>query len=168
MHRFAVGVFCLVSFLARTSGGQNFPEPMHVPAGTVLIFHLQTRLNPGSGDALELLPKGTLLEVKILDAIDSGVNRDGYEFHGFLVSPVVSQNVVIVHPEAEVHGLFALLRSRNHPQGFRYELLITGVTDRGKSYALTASLNPSFVDSNSSGSQSKAMPEGTAKTRTSN
>jgi hypothetical protein len=40
-----------------------------------------------------------------------------------------------------------LLRSRSHPEGFRYELLITSLTDHGKSYILTASLNPSLADS---------------------
>jgi hypothetical protein len=53
---------------------------------------------------------------------------------------------VIVRSEAEVRGLLVLLRSRSHPDGFRYELLVTGITDRGKSYDLTASLNPSFLD----------------------
>ena len=50
----------------------------------------------------------------------------------------------MLHADAEVRGIFALLRSRNHPEGFRYELLITGVNDRGKNYTLTASLNSSF------------------------
>jgi hypothetical protein len=62
------------------------------------------------------------------------------------VSSVVSGNEIVVHPDAEVHGLLALLRSRSHPDGFRYELLITELTDHGKAIALTASLNPSFSD----------------------
>jgi hypothetical protein len=53
---------------------------------------------------------------------------------------------VIIRSEAEVRVLLVLLRSRNHPEGFRYELLVTRLTDRGKSYDLTASLNPSFLD----------------------
>ena len=40
-----------------------------------------------------------------------------------------------------------LLGSRNHPDGFRYELLITSFDVNEKSYELTASLNPSFFDS---------------------
>jgi hypothetical protein len=108
---------------------------------------LQTRLNPTSGDALDVLPRGTLLRVKILESIDSSVNRDGSEFHGSLVSAVVLGGEVVVHSDADVRGLLVLLRSRSHPEGFRYELLITGLTDGGKSYALTASLNPSFFDS---------------------
>jgi hypothetical protein len=46
-----------------------------------------------------------------------------------------------------VRGILALLRSRSHPDGFRYELLITRLTDHGKSYVLTASLKPSLADS---------------------
>jgi len=84
--------------------------------------------------------------VKMLDAIDSGIDRDGSAFRGEVVSPVVSGNEVVVHADSEVTGLLALLRSRNHPEGFRYELLITKVSDHGKSYDLTASLNPSFAD----------------------
>ncbi len=82
----------------------------------------------------------------MLDSIDSGVDQDGAEFHGLLTVPLVLGGEVIVRPEAEVRGLLVLLRSRNHPEGFRYELLVTGLTDHGKSYDLTASLNPSFVD----------------------
>src|SRR5438552_3621549 len=67
-------------------------------------------------------------------------------FRGTLVTPLVSEGEVIVHSEAEVRGLFVLLRSKTHPEGFRYELLVTGLTDRGKSFDLTASLNSSFLD----------------------
>jgi len=63
-----------------------------------------------------------------------------------LAAPLVSGGQVIVRNEAEVRGLLVLLRSRSHPEGFRYELLVTSLTDRGKSYDLTASLNPTFLD----------------------
>ncbi len=36
--------------------------------------------------------------------------------------------------------------AKNHPEGFRYELLVTSLTDHTKTYDLTASLNPSFLD----------------------
>ena len=95
---------------------------------------------------MDALPKGTVLEVRILDSIDSDSDRDGTEFRGTLVTPLVSEGEVIVHSEAEVRGLFVLLRSKTHPEGFRYELLVIRLIDRGKSYDLTASLNPSFLD----------------------
>ena len=77
---------------------------------------------------------------------NSDVTRDGAQFRGVVVAPVVSKDEVVIHADAAVRGLFALLRSRNHPDGFRYELLITGIADGGKLFQLTASLNPSFQD----------------------
>jgi hypothetical protein len=147
MPRFLVAVLCCVSLLANPVHCQP-PEiaPFRVASGTILEFHLQTRLHPTAGDALGALPKGTVLQVKVLDSLDSGVDRDGAEFHGLLTAPLVLGGEVVIRAEAEVRGLLVLLRSRNHPKGFRYELLITGVTDHGKSYDLTASLNPSFND----------------------
>ncbi len=148
MPRFLVVVLCSISLIANPIHCQP-PDiaPFRVAAGTVLEFHLQTRLHPTVGDALVALPKGTILQVKILDSLDSGVDRDGAEFHGSLAAPLVSDGEVVIHAQAEVRGLLVLLRSRNHPDGFRYELLVTGVTDHGKSHDLTASLNPSFLDS---------------------
>jgi hypothetical protein len=158
MRPFAVGPLCLLGLLASPAHGQNSRiEPIRVTAGTALTFHLQTRLNPAGRDALDALPRGTLIQVKVLDSIDPSVNPDGSKFHGSMVSSLISGDMVVVHSEAEVRGLLALLRSKSHPEGFRYELLLTGLTDHGKSYALTASLNPSFLDaSGQAASRSKA------------
>ncbi|HKV26529.1 MAG TPA: hypothetical protein VJN93_18175 [Candidatus Acidoferrum sp.] len=114
--------------------------------GTVLEFHLQTRLRPTAGDPLDALPQGTVLHVKILRPIDSAVDHDGSEFHGWVVSDLSLGDGLVIHADSEVTGLLVLLRSRNHPEGFRYELLLTELTDHGRSYPLTASLSPSFFD----------------------
>ncbi len=145
-HSFAA-VLCFVSLLASAAPRPNpAVAPVRVAAGTVLKFHLQTRLNPTAGDTFDSFPKGTVLEVRMLDSIDSAIDHDGAEFHGSLAAPLVLGGEVIIHSESEVRGLLALLRSKSHPEGFRYELLVTGLTDHGKSYDLTASLNPSFLD----------------------
>jgi hypothetical protein len=141
----SVVVLCIAAMLAKPVRSQtSILEPIRVSPGTVLTFHLQTRLNPGAGNDVDVLPSGTILRVKILDSIDSAVDRDGSEFRGVVTSPVVAGKVTVLHADSEVRGIFALLRSGNHPEGFRYELLITGINDRGKNYDLTASLNPSF------------------------
>lgn len=156
MKRIAAAVLCLAGAFASAARGQASKiEPVQVASGTVLTFYLHARLNPTSGDALDGLPKGSLLRVKMLDSIDSTVNPDGTEFHGSVVSALASEGNVVIHRESEVRGILALLRSRNHPEGFRYELLITALNDHGKSYALTASLNPSFSDSPAASSSSK-------------
>jgi hypothetical protein len=56
---------------------------------------------------------------------------------------------VVIRSDSEVRGLLVLLRSRNHPEGFRYELLLTQLTEDGKSYPLTASVDASIFDSGS-------------------
>ncbi len=147
MPRFFAAVLCFISLLTSAAHGQGSTvAPVRVAPGTVLKFHLQTRLNPTGGDALDALPKGTVLQVRMLDSIDSAADRDGTVFHGLLETPLILGEEVVIRSEAEVRGLLVLLRSRTHPEGFRYELLITGLTDRGKSYDLTASLNSSFLD----------------------
>src|SRR5690242_4588077 len=145
MPRFLVVVLCSIGVLANPAHCQtpSIP-PFRVASGTVLEFHLQTRLHPTAGDALGALPKGTILQVRMLDSLDSSVDRDGAEFRGSLAAPLVLGGQIVIRAEAELRGLLVLLRSRTHPDGFRYELLITGVTDHGKSHDLTASLNPSF------------------------
>ena len=148
MKRIALVAVCLTSAFASVAPAQTSSIiPVRATAGTVLTFYLHARLNPTSGDSLDGLPKGTLLRVKMLDSIDSAVNADGAEFRGTVVSGLTSSGELVIHPGSEVRGILALLRSRSHPEGFRYELLITSLTDQGKSYALTASLNPSFADS---------------------
>ncbi|HKW61847.1 MAG TPA: hypothetical protein VJN89_04820 [Candidatus Acidoferrum sp.] len=152
MKRIAlVALFLACSFVSvaqgQKSGTAFVPVPIHVTAGTVLTFYLHARLNPTSGDSVDGLPKGTLLRVKMLDSIDSAVNVDGTEFRGMVVSGLTSSGEIVIHSDSEVRGILALLRSASHPEGFRYELLIAGLTDHGKSYALTASLTPSLADS---------------------
>ncbi len=148
MKRIALVAICVVGAFARTAHGQTSRiEPVRASAGTILTFYLHARLNPTSGDGVDALPKGTLLRVKMLDSVDSAVNADGSEFHGIVTSGLTSSGEVVIHSGSEVRGILALLRSRNHPDGFRYELLITDLTDHGKSYSLTASLNPSLADS---------------------
>jgi hypothetical protein len=148
-RRYLPFILCAFSICAGVAKAQSSPiEPLRATAGTVLTFYLQTRMAPGSVNSLDALPKGTILRVRLLDSVDSSVDRDGAEFHGALAAPVFSEDhQVLLHPDAQVRGLFVVLRSRNHPEGFRYELLATSLSENGKSYVLTASLNSSFSDS---------------------
>jgi hypothetical protein len=147
MHRFGLVFLCSVSVFGGAARGQNVNiEPIHAQLGAVLTFHLQTRLNPPDKNEMDVLPRGTVIRVKMLNGMDSSVDRDGSEFHGKVVDSVLAGSKVIVHPESAVRGILVLLRSKSHPEGFRYELLVTSVTDHAKTYNLTASLNPSFFD----------------------
>ena len=148
MFRYTAAILCLISVLALGANGQKTAaEPVSIAAGTILTFHTQTRLNP-AGNETDALPKGTVLRVKLSEGIDSEINRDGSEFRGELVAPVVSEKdgSTVIRAGAQAQGLFVLLRSRNHPEGFRYELLLTRIIDGGVSYDLTASLDTSLAD----------------------
>jgi hypothetical protein len=148
----SVVALCMFMMLPKSVPAQNAVlQPIRVSPGTVLTFHLQTRLNPSTGNDTDALPSGTALRVRILDSIDSNTDRDGTVFRGVVASSIVAGKVTVLHSDAEVRGIFALLRSRNHPEGFRYELLVTGISDHGRSFDLTASLNPSFRDSGNQG-----------------
>lgn len=163
MKRIALVSICLACAFASTAHAQaSRIEPVHVAAGTVQTFYLHARLNPTSGDPVDGLPKGSLLRVKMLDSVDSAVNPDGAEFHGTVISGLTSSGEVVIHSGSEVRGILALLRSRNHPEGFRYELLITDLSDHGKSYSLTASLKPSLADS-AVASTAKPVPKANLK-----
>jgi hypothetical protein len=163
MSRNVLLVLCLINMFAGYAHPQRHSiEAVHIAPGTILTFHVQTRLNP-TGSALDTLSRGTPLLVKILDSIDSDVNRDGTEFRGSIVSSIISGNEIVIHSDSEVHGLLVLLRSRTHPDGFRYELLITSLTDRGKAIALTASLYPSFSDGAASPDSRSAETNGKAR-----
>lgn len=173
MRRSTLGVVCALSVIIGAYEARAAAlKPIRVSAGTVLTFYLQTRLNPDNGSVIDQLPKGTVLNIKVMDSIDSEVTRDGAEFRGLVVTPLVSGDEVIIHSDAQVRGLFAILRSRSHPEGFRYELLITGITDGGKTFQLTASMNPSFVDAppqnTSAGNSGDGSPSATEKNNSSN
>lgn len=152
MSRFLAVVMCFTGIFAANAFAQvsgSGIEPIRVPAGTILTFHLQTRLHHTDKDPFDALPQGTILHIKILRAIDSSIDRDGSEFRGTVVSDLTMGNTVVIHSDSEVCGLLALLRNRNHPEGFRYELLLTQITEEGKAYALTASLDRSIFESGS-------------------
>jgi hypothetical protein len=161
-HSFAAAVVLCLLFTSLSLAQSSAIKPMHIPAGTVLTFYLQTRLNSNDANAVDLLPKGTQLSIKMLDSIDSATTRDGSEFHGIVTTHISSPDGVVIHADAEVKGLFVLLRSKNHPNGFRYELLITEITDGGKSFRLTASLNESFLDIAAQPANELNGPVGTA------
>src|SRR5258708_5629745 len=112
MHRFGLVFLCTVCVFGGTARGQSANiEPIHAQLGSVLTFHLQTRLNPRDRNEMDSLPRGTVIRVKMLDGVDSSVDRDGSEFHGELVDSVSARSKVIVHRESEVRGMLVLLRS---------------------------------------------------------
>jgi hypothetical protein len=113
--------------------------------GTIVTFHVQSRLRPEMDDTLSRMRQGTVMQVKLLDTIDSTQDRDGSPFRGTLMATIGSGRA-IVHADAEVRGMLVLLRSRSHPNGFRYELMVTSISEAGQSHPLSAFLSPSLFE----------------------
>jgi len=153
MKRLAAVLFA-VSLLsvAAWSGAPEIGQ-VHVSAGSVLNFQLQTRLKASNSDAMDEFPAGTVVRVKMLETIDSTRDADGTPFRGVLVSSLASGTQVVAHTDAAVTGMLVLLRSREHPDGFRYVLLVTRISDGGKSYPVTASLSSSLYDFSDKGAK---------------
>jgi hypothetical protein len=142
----ALALLCLALFNPAKADCQA-PEvpPLRFAAGTVVTFHVQSRLRSEGDDTLNGLTQGTAMQVKLRDAIDSTQNRDGSSFQGTLLATIGSGRA-IVHAEAEVHGILVLLRSRSRPNGFRYELMVTSIREAGRSRPLSASLSSSLFE----------------------
>jgi hypothetical protein len=162
MRRFQAIILCvLCAWIYPTFAQSSIVSPVHVSAGQVLTFYLQTRLTPSAENPIDALPKGTVLRVRLLDAIDSITESDGTIFHGVLESPLTdSRNGPLVEKHAEVRGLLVLLRSKGHPDGFRYELLLTGLNVNGKTQDLTATLNPSLFETDKPARAAKPVEAG--------
>src|SRR5258708_37411191 len=116
MHRFAAVILCSVCVFAGTARGQSASiEPIHAQLGAVLTFHLQTRLNPTDRNEMDVLPPGTAIRVKMLNGVDSSVDRDGSEFHGEVVGSGSAGRKVIPQSGSQVRGILVLLRMKSHP-----------------------------------------------------
>jgi hypothetical protein len=140
---------CALVLSAGSTRGQTLGvKPIQFESGTVFSFQLQPRLQARAGDPLNRIPSGTLLQVKMLDTARRDSEADGFPFRGTVMSSLTVGGQVIIHSEAEVQGIQILLRNKNHPEGFRYELLITDLTDQGQSYTITAFFDPTFGEAN--------------------
>lgn len=162
--RFALVLLCVVLSVPSSADGQTSDVPaLRFAVGTIVTFHVQSRLRPEMDDTLNGMPQGTAMQVKLLDAIDSTQNRDGSSFRGTLMTTIGSGKA-IVHADAEVHGILVLLRSRSHPNGFRYELMVTSISEDGQSHPLSAFLSPSLFEAKAAPSAPVAVGASSAAT----
>ena len=61
-------VLCLMTMPANSANAQSSTlEPIHVSPGTILKFHLQTRLNPGAGNEVDRKPIKRMLQGTLVD-----------------------------------------------------------------------------------------------------
>jgi hypothetical protein len=158
---------CVLALFAVAAYGQDLSlKPIRFESGTVFSFRLQTRLQTSSEDMMNSLPSGTVLQIKMLASAQRDADADGAPFRGTVVSPISYGGQVLIHSAATVEGIQILLRNRAHPDGFRYELLITDLTDQGQSYTITAFFDPALTEED--GARSPAAIAGPAQSTTTN
>ena len=93
---------------------------------------------PAAGTVAQVtIPKGTKLSVRLIDPIDSAVNKVGDVFRAALDAPVVVEDKVVIPKHADIEGQVVDATSAGHFTGrSQIGLVLTKVTAGGKTYGL--------------------------------
>lgn len=83
------------------------------------------------------IPDGTVLQVRMIDTIDSGTNQPGDRFRATLDAPVTIDDKVIIPHGADIEGRVAELKSAGHFAGKpAIALELTALSMNGRRYSL--------------------------------
>jgi hypothetical protein len=83
------------------------------------------------------IPDGTVLQVRMIDAIDSGTNQPGDRFRATLDTPITIDDKVIIPQGADIEGRVAELKSAGHFTGKpEIALELTALNVNGRRYSL--------------------------------
>jgi hypothetical protein len=83
------------------------------------------------------VPDGTMLSVRLIDAINTEQNRPGDTFRATLDSPVLVDDRIVIPADADIQGRIAEARNAGHYAGqSQLALELTQVTVNGHSYPL--------------------------------
>ena len=86
------------------------------------------------------IPSGTTMPIRMIDGVDSSVNKTGEIFHASLDAPVVVDNDVVVPRGADVYVRLASASSAGHIKGrSELHLELVKLEFQGQSYPLVSS-----------------------------
>lgn len=86
------------------------------------------------------IPAGTKLSVRLIDAIDTTVNKAGDVFRGTLNAPIVVEDKVVLPKNADIEGQVVDAASAGHFTGrSQLGLVVTKITAGGKTYGVKTS-----------------------------
>lgn len=130
----------------------NKPKPKPAPQPPPAAAPVETRVAeqpapapapapPAAPRTVEVeIPVGTLLTVRMIDSIDSEVNRAGEVFRASLDAPVVIENEVVVPAGEDVYVKLVDARSAGRMTGrSELQLELVRLEYQGKSYVLQSS-----------------------------
>ena len=85
------------------------------------------------------VPSGTVLTVRMIDSVDSSVNRAGEEFAASLEAPVVVGDKVVIQRGADARVRLNQVSSAGHVQGrSELQLELVSITANGTTYNVTS------------------------------
>ena len=85
------------------------------------------------------IPSGTVITVRMIDSVDSSVNRAGEEFAASLEAPVVVGDKVVIQRGADARVRLNQVSSAGHVQGrSEVQLELVSITANGTTYKLTS------------------------------
>ena len=83
------------------------------------------------------IPDGTVIQIRMIDSIDSATNQPGDRFHATLDTPITIDDKVIVPQGADIEGRVAELKSAGHFEGKpEIALQLTALNVNGRRYSL--------------------------------
>jgi outer membrane biosynthesis protein TonB len=86
------------------------------------------------------VPAGTTMTIRMIDGVDSSVNRAGEIFHAWLEAPLVVDDQAVVPKGADVYVRLATASSSGHATGkSALQLELVKVEFQGRSYPLVSS-----------------------------
>jgi BON domain/YMGG-like Gly-zipper len=86
------------------------------------------------------IPSGTALSVRMIDGVDSSVNKPGEIFHAALDVPVILSNQIVVPKNADIYVRLATTSSAGHMSGqSELRLELVKLEFQGQSYPLVSS-----------------------------
>ena len=83
------------------------------------------------------IPDGTVVQIRMIDSIDSATNQPGDRFRATLDTPITLDDQVIVPQGADIEGRVAELKSAGHFEGKpQIALQLTALNVNGRRYSL--------------------------------
>lgn len=120
---------------------QQAPTPAPAPAAQPAQVQTvaQTTPPPPPPPATVEVPSGTVITVRMIDSIDSSVNRAGEEFAASLDAPIVVGDKVVIQRGADARVRLNKVASAGHVQGqSQLQLELVSITANGTTYNVTS------------------------------
>ena len=124
-------------YSSRSSAPASAPSYSSAPAAPAAPMTAMAPSSPPPPPRPVTIPDGTVLQIRMIDTIDSGTNQPGDRFHATLDTPVTMEDRVIVPQGADIEGRVAELKTAGHFAGKpEIALELTSLSLNGRRYAL--------------------------------